>query len=313
MGQEGSHNDTRIITGPKCGANKEPNDVYVGTNRLKVWKRRPRPGVGESLETSNTNEGHRGKRVYEDFIDEGNMDVDIVKKPRESWYSTLTDSSPTIMFLMESRMHDSEVAGLKFSFPQYNLLVVNPVGRAGGLLLFWKKECDLSVASFSKNHIDFVVKEDSGIAWRCMGIYGWPQQQQKHLTWALLQSLMLNQRQGEGWICILPCLNICNMRLEDMDATGVKFTWSNGRQGCDNVKKKLDRFLANANWCRLYPDALFQNLARISSDHSPIVCHFSPPVRKKEKMFRFESMWLRDESFHDVVRDAWTSCLARGS
>ncbi|GJZ76993.1 reverse transcriptase [Tanacetum coccineum] len=247
------------------------------------------------------------------------------------------DSSPTIMFLMESRMHDSQVTGLKFSFPQYNLLVVNPVGRAGGLLLFWKKDCDLSVTNFSKNHIDFVVKEDSGIAWRGTGIYGWPKQQQKHLTWALLQSLRSNQRQGEGWICFgdfneilyafeklggrgcntndmvafRHACNICN--LEDMDATRVKFTWSNGRQGCDNVKKKLDRFLANADWCRLYPGVLFQNLAQISSDHSPIVCHFSPRVRKKEKMFRFESMWLRDESFHDVVRDAWTSGLARGS
>ncbi|GJR70173.1 putative reverse transcriptase domain-containing protein [Tanacetum coccineum] len=77
--------------------------------------------------------------------------------------------------------------------------------------------------------------------------------------------------------------DICN--LEDMDATGVKFTWSNGRQGCDNVKKGLDRFLANADWCRQYP---------------------------KKNMFRFESMWLRDENFHDVVRDAWTSGLSTG-
>ncbi|GJY49333.1 reverse transcriptase [Tanacetum coccineum] len=307
IGQEGSHNDTRIITSPKCGANKEPNDVYVGTNRLKVWKRRPRPGVGESLDTSNTNEGHRGKRVYEDFIDEGNMDVDIVKKPRESlgnpWtvghlHTLVKDSSPSIMFLMESRMHDSEVAGLKFSFPQYNLLVVNPVGRAGGLLLFWKKECDLSVASFSKNHIDFVVKEDSGIAWRCEG---W-------ICFGDFNEILYAFEKYE-MISFLYACNMCN--LEDMDATSVKFTWSNSRQGCDNVKKRLDRFLANADWFRLYPDALFQNLAWISSDHSPTICHLSPRVHKTEKMFRFESMWLRDESFHDV-RDAWTSGLARG-
>ncbi|PWA79435.1 hypothetical protein CTI12_AA200820 [Artemisia annua] len=213
---------------------------------------------------------------------------------------------------METRMHDSEVASFKFSFPQYNLLVVNSVRRAGGLLLFWKKDCNLSVASYSKNHIDFVVKEDSGSVWRGTGIYGWPKQQQKHLTWALLRSLSLNQRQGEGWVCfgdfneILYAFekmgrrgcntnemadfhhacNICN--LEDIDATGVKFTWSNGRQGCDN------------------------NLARISSDHSPIVCSLKPHVRRRKKMFRFESMWLRDESFHNVVRDAWTSGLATG-
>ncbi|GJY42613.1 hypothetical protein Tco_0430826, partial [Tanacetum coccineum] len=69
-------------------------------------------------------------------------------------------------------------------------------------------------------------------------------------------SLMLNQRQGEGWICfgdfneilyafekyeMISFLYACNMcNLEDMDATSVKFTWSNSRQGCDNVKKRLD-------------------------------------------------------------------------
>ncbi|GKC80956.1 reverse transcriptase [Tanacetum coccineum] len=144
------------------------------------------------------------------------------------------DSCPTIMFLMEAQMHDSKVTGLKFSFPQYNLLVVNPVRRAGGLLLFWKKDCDLSVAIFIKNHIDFVVKEDNSTVWREIGKTG----------------VKPNEMVAFRYTC-----DICN--LEDMDATGVKFTWSNGRQGFDNVKKGLDRFLANADWCRQYPGALF--------------------------------------------------------
>ncbi|GKB67680.1 reverse transcriptase [Tanacetum coccineum] len=264
MGQEGSNNNTRIISGTKCVANKDQSDVHVGTNQLKVWKRRPRPGVENSLDNGNTNEVHRGKRVYEDFIDAGNMDVDIVKKPKESlgnpWTvrhlrTLVNDSCSTIMFLMEAHMHDSEVTGLKFSFPQYNLLVVNPVGRAGGLLLFWKKDCDLSVASFTKNHIDFVVKEENGTVWREIG---------------------KTKVQPNEMVAFRHTCDICN--LEDMDATGVKFTWSNGRQGCDNVKKGLDRFLANADWCRQYPSALFQNLARISSYHSPIACHLNPRV-----------------------------------
>ncbi|GJX88622.1 ribonuclease H [Tanacetum coccineum] len=79
------------------------------------------------------------------------------------------------------------------------------------------------------------------------------------------ESLKLHQRQDEGWICfgdfneilyafeklggrgcntneMVDFSHACNIgNMEDMDATGVKFTWSNGRQGCDNVKKKLDR------------------------------------------------------------------------
>ena len=50
-------------------------------------------------------------------------------------HTLVKDYSPTIMFLMETRMHDREASNFKFSFPQYNLLVVNSVRRAGGLLL----------------------------------------------------------------------------------------------------------------------------------------------------------------------------------
>ncbi|PWA65244.1 hypothetical protein CTI12_AA315820 [Artemisia annua] len=102
----------------------------------------------------------------------------------------------------------------------------------------------------------------------------------------------------------------CN--LEDMSATGVKYTWTNGRRGESNVKKRLDRFLANPDWLELHPGASFQNLARIASDHSPIICRLVPLVKKKKKIFRFENMWLRDETIHEVVREAWASSLANG-
>ena len=77
--------------------------------------------------------------------------------------SLVNELSPTIMFLMETRLHGSEVTGFRYIFPQYNLLVVDSIRRAGGLILFWKKEYDLNIKSFSKNHIDFVLKEYSNI------------------------------------------------------------------------------------------------------------------------------------------------------
>lgn len=96
--------------------------------------------------------------------------------------SLVKEFSPTIMFLMETRIHDSEVMGLKFIFSHYNVLVVNSVGKPGGLLLFWKRDCRLNVESFSQNHFYFVVKEDDGGVWRGTGMYGWPTQQEKYRT-----------------------------------------------------------------------------------------------------------------------------------
>ncbi|PWA73584.1 hypothetical protein CTI12_AA146360 [Artemisia annua] len=273
----------------------------------KVWKRRDRKG---------------------DI-----MDIDNVKKLKDSCDSNLTEHSLTIIFLMETRIHDSETRGFRYIFPHYNVLVINFVGRTGGLLLFWKKDCDLAVENFSRNHIDFLVKEDGGNVWRGTGIYGWPTQQEKFRTWALLRSLQSYQRRP--WVCFgdfnevlyayekagrrgcninqmtafLEACNFCN--LEDMSATGVKFTWSNGRRGAANVRKRLDRFLTAVDWLDLFPGASFHNLARIASDHSPILCRLLPLV-KKTPVFRFESMWLRDESIHEVVQDAWANALGSG-
>ncbi|GJU16545.1 hypothetical protein Tco_1144511, partial [Tanacetum coccineum] len=51
-------------------------------------------------------------------------------------------------------------------FRHYNMLVVSSIRRAGGLLLLWKKECNLRIQNFSRNHINFIVKEDNGNSWR---------------------------------------------------------------------------------------------------------------------------------------------------
>ncbi|PWA48861.1 reverse transcriptase [Artemisia annua] len=93
--------------------------------------------------------------------------------------------------------------------------------------------------------------------------------------------------------------SFCN--LEDRSPTGVKLTWSNGRRGNENVRKRLDKFLTNSHWFDLYPDASFENLARIASDHSPIICRISPMVKKKTEysvlkacgyVLRVSTVWL---------------------
>ncbi|GJS88481.1 ribonuclease H-like domain-containing protein [Tanacetum coccineum] len=153
---------------------------------------------------------------------------------------------------------------------------------------------DIDSVKKVKDHL----KEDGGNVWRGTGIYGWPTQQDKFQTWALLRSLKSYQRRP--WVCsgdfnevlyayekagrrgcninqmtaFLEACNFCN--LEDMSATGVKFTWNNGRRGAANVKKRLDRFLSHQDWLDLFPGASFHNLARIASDHSPILCCLFP-------------------------------------
>jgi hypothetical protein len=63
------------------------------------------------------------------------------------------------------------------------MVTVDSEGASGGLALFWKKEVDITVKSFSKYHIDSVIKEVDGLEWRFTGIYGESKNEEKDNTW----------------------------------------------------------------------------------------------------------------------------------
>ena len=91
----------------------------------------------------------------------------------------------------------------------------------------------------------------------------------------------------------------------DLGFSGPKFTWSNRRVGWANVRERLDRSLCNIDWQSLFPNARIQHLTTHNSDHNPIVLDTHLDLSKGSKPFRFEAMWVRDESNKEVVRHAW--------
>lgn len=65
---------------------------------------------------------------------------------------------------------------------------VDCVGKGGGLALFWKDDSKLSIVSYSKGHIDAIIKEGSG-DWRFTGFYGNPKVEERKESWKLLERL----------------------------------------------------------------------------------------------------------------------------
>ena len=82
---------------------------------------------------------------------------------------------PTVVFLAETWLVDSRLAGLCDSLRFGHHHGVSSLTRGGGLVMFWKKNFDLQVMSSSKNHINVLINREN--VWRFTGFYGVPETQ----------------------------------------------------------------------------------------------------------------------------------------
>jgi hypothetical protein len=59
--------------------------------------------------------------------------------------------------------------------------------------------------------------------------------------------------------------------LSDLGFRGPKFTWIGRRSNGKTIKERLDRAVANCQWCGLYRQAVVNVLAACISDHNPLL------------------------------------------
>uniref|UniRef100_A0A803L1E6 Endonuclease/exonuclease/phosphatase domain-containing protein n=1 Tax=Chenopodium quinoa TaxID=63459 RepID=A0A803L1E6_CHEQI len=186
------------------------------------------------------------------------------------------------------------------------------MGRVGSVVeesLCYGRTLDVEIKSFSLNHNDAWVEWGSNIRWRFTGIYGHPEEENKHKTGRILENLYNNH--SGPWICggdlnlmltsdekkggrefnlmeaeiLRNVVNVCE--LEDLGYLGHPFTWTNNRGGEQNVQEWLDSFLANKEWRQL------KGVGKAKK-------------KKFKKRFKFEEMWLREEMCADIMGNAWS-------
>lgn len=102
-------------------------------------------------------------------------------------------------------------------------------------------------------------------------------------------------------------MNLCN--LKDVGYEGYPFTWTNGREGDDNIQERLDRFLANEDWLNLFPSVKVIHEPRSFSDHCPVLlddCETRMVEnRPGRRPFRFQEAWTKEETCDKLVEAAW--------
>lgn len=114
-------------------------------------------------------------------------------------FQTLSRESCDIFFLQETKLKARAMKNCKYRLGFMNSLAVDCNGRSGSIVLLWKKEVNLSVLSYSKFHIDALIKDIESIEeWYLTGAYGHPNTNCRIETCNLIRSL---HRMGEkAWL-----------------------------------------------------------------------------------------------------------------
>lgn len=132
--------------------------------------------------------------------------------------------NPQLVFLMETKQSEMEFETTKKKVGfEYGLAAgcdERGRGRAGGVALLWRNSLEVRVTSFSNNHICAEIVDAWDFTWFFSGIYGFPEDVNKHKTIELIRAL--TAACGGGWVCVGDFNLICGL---DEKIGGRPLTW----------------------------------------------------------------------------------------
>ena len=240
----------------------------------------------------------------------------------------VSTKKPKLVFLMEIKVGRLQVDRVRNKLQYEGSFVVDSVRGGGGLVLLWKEMSWVKLISFSRNHIDVVVKIPDMREWRLTGFYGFPERSRRRESWELLKNL--SRRSDLPWCCIgdfndlltqsekrgqlmhpyyliqgfREAVEFCGLR--DMGMEGYPFTWEKSRGAFNWIEERLDRAMSTQRWSTLFDTACVYNLETISFDHSALLLDFLEKKVSRRRRFHFENAWIKEEDYRHLVGVSWS-------
>ncbi|KAL0408606.1 UNVERIFIED_CONTAM: putative ribonuclease H protein [Sesamum radiatum] len=246
----------------------------------------------------------------------------------------LQSHKPDILFLCEIKTkHTDKLSSLLQSFNLLYSAFVPAFNKAGGLCLAWTPSLNVNIILTNTWMINALIFLNSDPRpWQFTGVHCPAVPTLKPDFWYCFNEIcssfdgpwlamgdfnaVLAQNEKMGGKPFASAsrnafgdeLDLCN--LIDLGFTGFKYTWSNKRPGKANIQSRLDRGVANSDWCLLYPKTIITHLPAIASDHCPLLLDTHPNTEPRPRPFFFEEMWFRDYSCEILVADTWLLSVA---
>lgn len=210
-------------------------------------------------------------------------------------------------------------------------LVSEAQGFDGGIWIMWNASVvNVKLNSMDDQFINVVIDSFQNAKWILTAVYASPKLVLRRslwlyleelgrvmsLPWLLLgdfnQVLRRSEKRGGGPLRAQNTHQFAHMisvyALLDLGFSGPAFTWDNMRQGCCNIKERLDRALCNHDWVQLFSAATVQHLPCTRSDHVPLLLSSpaSSPLRHLPDLCRLSAAWFDQPSFISLVEHTWS-------
>ncbi|KAA3466302.1 expansin-A1-like [Gossypium australe] len=176
----------RLSVAPKKSSWKR----LVPGNQLDNWKSESAVGKRKFLKEDDGRNcmgmsgGEKAKRLKnEDMVGREGVFRGAIPWAVRRLRHLLKQHNPHLVFLIETKLDKKRMERVRRSYGFMNGIEVEVEGSQGGLCLAWKVDIKVTLRSFSKWHIDVIIKEDDvQEEWRFTGFYGSPYLKDKNLA-----------------------------------------------------------------------------------------------------------------------------------
>ncbi|KAI0519665.1 hypothetical protein KFK09_007119 [Dendrobium nobile] len=210
----------------------------------------------------------------------------------------------------------------------WDFFQVPSIGKSGGILITWKT--DLASFNVFESSNQFVIGEidiKNNGRWRIATIYGSLNGYERRILWEKLKlytsndiamviggdfNCILNKEDKKGGRRFVYSMGAKEMEyfhiftdLHEVRSIGPKFTWSNNNSGGNKILERLDRCYLNSTALSSHQHMVVKNLARIASDHGPIILKFQNFKDNPYKVFKCEDVRVSNPASFAVIKKSW--------